>query len=78
MSIFAESKPTDMNNKIVKVVTALVFAAVAVVLVLLMIQEVKAGLATAGRKGFFALYVALLLYALWRVFSIIRSLFSRL
>jgi len=66
-----------MNNKIVKAVTALVFAAVAVALVLLMIQEAKAGLATAGRKGFFALYVALLLYALWRVFCNLRDIFRK-
>lgn len=66
-----------MNNKIVKAVTALVFAVVAVILVLLIIQDAKAGLVTAGQKGFFALYIALLLYALWRVFSLVRDIFRQ-
>lgn len=66
-----------MNNKIVKAVTALVFAAVSVTLVILIIQDAKAGLVTAGQKGFFALYIVLLLYALWRVVSLVKEILSR-
>lgn len=66
-----------MNNKIVKAVTALVFAVVSVILVVLIIKDVEAGLVTAGQKGFFALYIALLLYALWRVFSLVRDILRK-
>lgn len=63
-----------MNNKIVKAVTALVFVAVAVAIVMLMTNDVKDGLETAGQKGFFALEVVLLLYALLRVFVLVRDI----
>lgn len=66
-----------MNNKIVKAVTALVFLGFAVVLVLMMVQDAKAGLETMGQKGFFALYVVLLIYALWRVFVLVRDIIRR-
>lgn len=66
-----------MNNKIVKGVTALVFLGFAVVLVLMMIQDAKDGIVTAGQKGFFALYVVLFLYALWRVFVLVRDIIRK-
>lgn len=66
-----------MNNKIVKAVTALVFVAVAVAIIILMTNDVKDGLETAGRKGFFALEVVLLLYALLRVFVLVRDIIRR-
>ena len=64
-------------NKIVKGVTALVFLGFAVVLVLMMVQDAKDGIVTAGQKGFFALYVVLFLYALWRVFVLVRDIISK-
>ena len=66
-----------MNNKIVKAVTALVFVAVAVAIIILMTNDVKGGLGTAGQKGFFALEVVLLLYALLRVFVLVRDIIRR-
>lgn len=66
-----------MNNKIVKGVTALVFLGFAVVLVLMMVQDAKDGIVTAGQKGFFALYVVLFLYALWRVFVLVRDIIRK-
>ena len=66
-----------MNNKIVKGVTALVFLGFAVVLVLMMVQDLKDGIVTTGQKGFFALYVALCLYALWRVFVLVRDIIRK-
>lgn len=75
--IFVRYNRNDMNNKIVKGVTALVFIGFSVVLVLMMVQEIKNGLVTAGQKGFFALYVALLCYALWRVFVLIRDIIRK-
>jgi hypothetical protein len=66
-----------MNNKIVKGVTALVFLGFAVVLVLMMVQDAKDGIVTAGQKGFFALYVVLFLYALWRVFVLVRDIMRK-
>lgn len=66
-----------MNNKIVKGVTALVFLGFAVVLVLMMVQDAKDGIVTAGQKGFFVLYVVLFLYALWRVFVLVRDIIRK-
>ena len=66
-----------MNNKIVKAVTALVFLGFAIVLVLMMLQAIKDGVVTSGQKGFFALYVALFLYAMWRVFVLVRDILRK-
>lgn len=66
-----------MNNRIVKGVTALVFLGFAVVLILMMVQDAKDGIVTAGQKGFFALYVVLFLYALWRVFVLVRDIMRK-
>ena len=66
-----------MNNKIVMGATALVFLGFAVVLVLMMVQDYKDGLVTMGQKGSFALYVALFLYALWRVFVLVKDIIRK-
>ena len=66
-----------MNNKIVKAVTALVFLGFAIVLVLMILQAIKDGVVTSGQKGFFALYVALFLYAIWRVFVLVRDILRK-
>lgn len=66
-----------MNNKIIKGVTALVFLGFAVVLVLMMVQDVRNGVVTAGQKGFFAFYVVLFLYALWRIFVLVRDIIRK-
>lgn len=66
-----------MNNKIVKGVTALVFLGFAVVLVFMMIQEITNGLASMGQKGFFLLYIALFIYALVRVFVLVRDIIRK-
>lgn len=66
-----------MGNKIIDVIKAFAFVGFAVVLVLMMIQDLKDGLGTWGEKGFFLLYVALFLYALWRVFCIVKNMFTR-
>jgi hypothetical protein len=63
-----------MNNKIVKAVTAVVFLGFAVVLVLMMLQAIKDGIVTSGQKGFFALYIVLFLYAVLRVFVLVRDI----
>lgn len=66
-----------MNNKIVKALTALVFLGFAVVLVLMMVKDAGNGLDTMGQKGFFALYVVLFLYALWRIFVLVRDIIRK-
>ncbi len=66
-----------MNNKIVKGVTALVFFLLAVVIAFLMVKDFQAGLETAGQKGYFALYIALFVYALWRVISLVRDILRK-
>ena len=66
-----------MGNKIIDVIKAFAFVGFAVVLVLMMIQDLKDGLGTWREKGFFLLYVALFLYALWRVFCNLRDIFRK-
>jgi hypothetical protein len=66
-----------MNNKIVKAVTAVVFFGFAVVLVLMMLQAIKDGIVTSGQKGFFALYIVLFLYAVLRVFVLVRDIIRK-
>jgi hypothetical protein len=66
-----------MNNKIVKAVTAVVFLGFAVVLVLMMLQAIKDGIVTSGQKGFFALYIVLFLYAVLRVFVLVRDIIRK-
>ncbi|MBQ7020152.1 MAG: hypothetical protein IJN30_04030 [Bacteroidales bacterium] len=66
-----------MNNKIVKALTALVFLGFAVVLVLMMVKDAGNGLETMGQKGFFSLYVVLFLYALWRIFVLVRDIIRK-
>jgi hypothetical protein len=43
----------------------------------MMVQDYKDGLVTMGQKGFFALYVALFLYALLRVFVLVREIIRK-
>lgn len=64
-----------MNNKIVKIVTLLFFIAAVCALILFMIRDLKVGLSTAGQKGFFFLYLALVLYAVWRIVVLVRDIF---
>lgn len=66
-----------MNNKIVKAVTAVVFFGFAVVLVLMMLQAIKDGIVTSGQKGFFALYIVLFLYAVLRIFVLVRDIIRK-
>lgn len=66
-----------MNNKIVKAVTAVVFLGFAVVLVLMMLQAIKDGIVISGQKGFFALYIVLFLYAVLRVFVLVRDIIRK-
>ena len=66
-----------MNDKMVKGVTALVFFLFAVVIAFLMVKDFQAGIETAGQKGYFALYIALLIYALWRVVILVRDIFRK-
>lgn len=66
-----------MNNKIVKAVTVVVFLGFAVVLVLMMLQAIKDGIVTSGQKGFFALYIVLFLYAVLRVFVLVRDIIRK-
>jgi hypothetical protein len=54
-----------------------VFFLFAVVIAFLMVKDFQAGIETAGQKGYFALYIALLIYALWRVISLVRDIFRK-
>ena len=65
------------SSKIIKGVSALVFLGVSVILVFLMVQELKNGLGSIEKKGFLAMYAALLVYALFRVFVLLKDVFRK-
>lgn len=65
------------SGKIIKAITAIVFVGVAVVLVFLTIHEIGNGIETMGQKGMLALYVVLFIYAVVRIFSLVKDIFRR-
>ena len=66
-----------MNNKILKALVAVLMAAVMVVLVLLIVNHVKMGLDTSNAKLVLALYVVMMGYALYRIFSNLKDVFKK-
>jgi hypothetical protein len=65
------------GNKIIKAVTALVFVGVAAVLVFLTIHEIGNGIETMRQKGILALYGVLFIYAVVRIFTLVKDIFSK-
>lgn len=63
------------QHKILKAMVAVVMAAVLVVLIMLTVNHVKAGLLTSNSKLMLAAYIAMILYASYRIFVNIRELF---
>lgn len=63
------------QHKILKAMVAVVMAAVLVVLIMLTINHVKAGLLTSNSKLMLAAYIAMILYASYRIFVNIREIF---
>ena len=76
--IFAVSVINNMNGKIiVKAITAIVFLAVAGIIVFLTINEIKSGVETMGQKGVLAMYAVLFIYAVIRIISLLKNIFSK-
>ena len=65
------------GNKIIKAITAIVFVGVAAVLVFLTIHEISNGIETMGQKGMLALYGVLFIYAVVRIISLVKDIFTR-
>lgn len=63
------------QHKILKAMVALVMAAVLVVLIMLTVNHVKTGLMTSNSKLMLAGYIAMILYAAYRIFVNIREIF---
>ncbi|MBR2856425.1 MAG: hypothetical protein IKB85_03215 [Bacteroidales bacterium] len=63
------------QHKILKAMVAVVMAAVLVVLIMLTVNHVKAGLLTSNSKLMLAAYIAMILYASYRIFVNIREIF---
>jgi len=66
-----------MNNRIVKAISAFVFAVVSALLVFLIIKYVDNGLETARQKGFLAIYIILLIYSILRTVTLLRDVFRK-
>ena len=68
----------NMNGKIiVKAITAIVFLAVAGIIVFLTINEIKSGVETMEQKGVLAMYAVLFIYAVIRIISLLKNIFSK-
>lgn len=63
------------QHKILKAMVAFVMAAVLVVLIMLTFNHVKTGLMTSNSKLMLAGYIAMILYAAYRIFVNIREIF---
>lgn len=63
------------QHKILKAMVAVVMAAVLVVLIMLTVNHIKAGLLTSNSKLMLAAYIAMILYASYRIFVNIREIF---
>lgn len=63
------------QHKILKAMVAFVMAAVLVVLIMLTVNHVKTGLMTSNSKLMLAGYIAMILYAAYRIFVNIREIF---
>lgn len=66
-----------MNNKVLKGLMALVMAAVAVVLIIIMINHIRMGLATSNAKLMLALYAVMIAYSLYRVFFYVKEVLKK-
>lgn len=66
-----------MNNKILPIFVAVIMTVIAVVLVLLLISHVSMGIETSESKWMLVLYVAMLLYAAYRIYSNLRDIFGK-
>lgn len=71
------SNEKNMNNKILKGLVAAVMAAVAVIIAIILVNHIHMGLETSNDKLMLALYVAMLGYALFRMFGNIRDIFKK-
>ena len=68
----------NMNGKtIVKAITAIVFLAVAGIIVFLTRNEIKSGVETMGQKGVLAMYVVIFIYAVVRIISLLKDIFRK-
>lgn len=76
-AIFVEITLNKMNNRIVKAISAFVFAVVSALLVFLIIKYVDNGLETARQKGFLAIYIILLIYSILRTVTLLRDVFRK-
>ena len=67
----------NMNSKIMKGLVAAVMAAVAVIISIILVNHIRKGLETTNAKLMLALYVAMIAYALFRIYGNIRDIFKK-
>ena len=63
-----------MNNRILKICYAAFLAVILVCIIILAVQDIRMGVSTMRDKGIVALYVALALYALWRIIRLVKEI----
>lgn len=66
-----------MGKKIFTILYAVLMAAIIVALVIFMIIHIKAGIAGANAKLLLGAYVLMLIWAAFRLYTIVRSLLSK-
>lgn len=66
-----------MNSKIVKILYAVLLLAILVLVACFLVAHVKAGLQTGISKIYLGLYIILIVWALYRLYTIIRELLGR-
>lgn len=64
------------HRKIMKALVAIVMTAALVILILLIVNQVKAGLTASNSKMMLAGYAAMALYAAYRIYANIRDIFK--
>lgn len=67
----------NMNSKIMKGLVAAVMAAVVVIISIILVNHIRMGLETSNAKLMLALYVAMIGYALFRIYGNIRDIFKK-
>lgn len=66
-----------MKSKIVKILYAVLLLAILVLVACFLVAHVKAGLQTVSAKVYLGLYIILIVWALCRLYTIIRELLGR-
>ena len=66
-----------MNSKILKVFYAIFIAVILVILIIMVVSEINGGIDTSTRKLWTGLYFLTILWAVYRLFTLLRDIFRK-